>query len=412
MTDAQSIKKFLIWQDNFMVPGMTWYVKRLSANDTLASGAHQAGPYIPPKFLFLIFPKLRRQEVINPDVYFDLYVDSHGQHRNARAIWYNNRLFGGTRNETRITRLGGQSSPLLDVDNTGSLVVFSFVDSGSGRTREAHAWVCQSEEEEALVEDRIGPVEPGQRVINAPAWGIRPPPFIPHPKTKSNCRLGPDEIPETWLEKFPTGAEIIGRAVELCSVTNLGPDKRLLKRRNCEFEVFLSLEEAVELPVIREGFTDIDAFVSHAQSILNRRKARSGRSLELHLREIFIEEGLQENVDFSYQAETEAKRKPDFIFPSRSAYGNSDYPVDRLRMLGVKTTCKDRWRQILNEAERVRTKHLLTLQEGVSINQFQEMQGLHVRLVVPASLHSKYPAAIRSDLMTFEEFINEVRSLK
>ena len=49
MTDAQLIKKFLIWQDRFMAPDVIWYVKRLSANDTLASGAHQAGPYIPQK---------------------------------------------------------------------------------------------------------------------------------------------------------------------------------------------------------------------------------------------------------------------------------------------------------------------------------------------------------------------------
>ena len=240
---------------------------------------------------------------------------------------------------------------------------------------------------------------------------MRPPLLIPHPKTKTDCRLGPEKIPEAWLEKFPPGIEIVEKSVELCPVVSLGPDSRLLKRRDCEFDVFLSLEEAVELPIIKEGFTDIDEFISHAQSILQRRKARSGRSLELHLREIFFEEGLQEDVDFSYQAETEAKRKPDFIFPSRTTYRNLDYPDDRLRMLGVKTTCKDRWRQILNEAARIKTKHLLTLQEGVSINQFREMRGSNVQLVVPASLHSKYPAAIRSDLLTLEEFVSEIKSL-
>ena len=395
-----------------MVPNVIWYVKRLSANDTLASGAHQAGPYLPKKFLFFIFPELQRQDAENPDVYFNLYVDSHDQHRKARAIWYNNKLFRGTRNETRITRFGGKSSPLLNVENTGALVVFAFVDNNSDRTREAHVWVCRSEEEETLVEDRVGPVEPGQRLINSPEWSIQPPLFVPHPKIKSGCRLAFDEIPGAWLEEFPPGAEIIEKSVELCPVIGLGPDDRLLRRRGCEFDVFLSLEEAVELPVIKEGFTNIDAFVSHAQSILQRRKARSGRSLELHLKEIFIEEGLEEDMDFSYQAETESKRKPDFIFPSRSSYGDPDYPADRLRMLGVKTTCKDRWRQILNEAERIQIKHLLTLQEGVSVDQFQEMRCSNVRLVVPASLHSKYPATIRSELITLKEFIDEIKSLK
>ena len=411
MTEAKRIKKIFAWQENFLVPDVIWYVKRLSANDTLASKAHQAGPYVPRDFLFSVFPKLHQQNARNPDVWFDLYVDSHGQHRNAKAIWYNNKFFGGTRNEARLTNLGGQSSPLLDADNTGSLVIFTFVGSGSGGVRTAHVWVCQSEVEEALIEDRVGPVEPGQWLAYSPAGDIRPSLLVPRSRTRLGCRLAATEIPEAWFEKFPTGAEIIEKSIKLCSVTGLGPDERLLTRRNCEFDVFLSLEEAVELPVIKEGFTNIDAFVSHAQSILQRRKARSGRSLEVHLREIFIEEGLRENVDFSHGVEAEPGRRPDFIFPSRSLYDNPDYPDHRLRMLAVKTTCKDRWRQILNEAGRIATKHLLTLQEGVSIGQFQEMQDSGVRLVVPTSLHSKYPAAIRSDLMTLEEFIDEIKLL-
>jgi hypothetical protein len=80
-------------------------------------------------------------------------------------------------------------------------------------------------------------------------------------------------------------------------------------------------------------------------------------------------------------------------------------------MLASKTTAKDRWRQILNEADRVATKHLLTLQEGVSKAQFAEMTAANVRLVVPAKLIQKYPKAIQSELMTLESFIYEVRSL-
>jgi hypothetical protein len=56
-------------------------------------------------------------------------------------------------------------------------------------------------------------------------------------------------------------------------------------------------------------------------------------------------------------------------------------------MLAAKTTCKDRWRQILNEADRIPAKHLLTLQEGVSEGQFREMNDAGVRLVVPRALH-------------------------
>ena len=412
MVEAKRVKKFFSWQVRFMVPGAIWYVKRLSANDTLATKAHQAGPYIPSSFLFSVLPELHREEVKNPDTRFDLHIDSHKQTRNIRAIWYNNKLFGGTRNETRLTNFGGKESPLLRSDSTGALVILVFDDGDASRGKEAHVWVCSSKAEEDILEDRVGPVEPGQWLAYSPARDVRPPLFTSRPKVGSDCRLAASEIPKAWLDKFPTGSEMICKTIELCPAVNLNPDERLLRRRDCEFEMFLGLEETVDLPVIQEGFVDIEGFVLHAQSILQRRKARSGRSLELHLREIFIEEGLQEDVDFSYGIETEPGRRPDFLFPSKTLYGNPNHPDHQLRMLAVKTTCKDRWRQILNEAGRITTKHLLTLQEGVSVNQFQEMLDSGVRLVVPAGLHGKYPEEIRLSLMTLKEFIDGVKHLR
>ncbi len=80
-------------------------------------------------------------------------------------------------------------------------------------------------------------------------------------------------------------------------------------------------------------------------------------------------------------------------------------------MLAARTTCKDRWRQIPNEAERIPVKHLLTLQEGVSADQFQEMKKSGVRLVVPAGSWKHYPRDIRPELTTPESFIADVRHL-
>lgn len=48
---------------------------------------------------------------------------------------------------------------------------------------------------------------------------------------------------------------------------------RLMRRRECEFQIFRSVEEAVELPVITAGFTSIDDFIARAQTILQRRKS-------------------------------------------------------------------------------------------------------------------------------------------
>lgn len=51
------------WMEEHSAPHFTSYVKRLSGNDTLANGSHQAGPYIPRDFLFAVFPALNRREI-------------------------------------------------------------------------------------------------------------------------------------------------------------------------------------------------------------------------------------------------------------------------------------------------------------------------------------------------------------
>lgn len=404
----------LEWLDAHGGPRFTWYVKRLSGNDTLANGSHQAGPYIPREILFRVLPALNRQDVKNPDVWFNLYVDSHADHRQVRAVWYNNHYHDTTakrgRDETRVTNFGGGASALLDPESTGALTVFAFAAADPAAVPECHVWVCRHETEEDLVEDRVGPVEPGKWLLWPPAQGGLFPTDA-RPAVRTSCWLGDDEIPAAWRLKFPTGADIIRKAVELRDDSSLDPDRRLIRRRECEFEIFRSVEQAIELPHIMAGFTNIDGFIARAQTILQRRKARSGHSLELHARAIFLEERLVEGTHFAHQPVSEDGKTPDFLFPSVASYHDPAFPADRLRMLAVKTTCRDRWRQILNEADRIPMKHLLTLQEGVSETQFREMTNAGVQLVVPAGLAETFPKDVRPHLQTLESFIGDVRLL-
>lgn len=405
------------WLDEFGSPGHVWFAKRLSGNDTLANGAHQAGPYIPKEFLFEMFPALNRPEAENPDVQFDFYIDSHGDYRKVRAVWYNNKLRGGTRNEARLTGFGGAASALLDADSTGTLAVFSFTLNDNVAS-EAHVWVCHNATEEDLFEERIGPVEPKENVIWKPGEGLATTLFLatgvgrPKLATRKTCALADSEIPANWLDKFPTGEAIIKKTLDFRPPTAMNPDVRLLRRRQCEFELFLSVEQAFFLPRIQKGeFASIESFVGLAQSILQSRKSRSGNSLELHAREIMIEEGLVANKDFCHKPIVESGKRPDFIFPSQAAYDDKAFPDAKLRMLAAKTTCKDRWRQVINEANRIKEKHLLTLQEGISENQFAEMREEGVRLVVPLGLHSAYSEKVRPHLISFESFIGDIRLL-
>lgn len=377
-------------------------IKRLSANDTGATGGHQVGLYIPSQIVETLFPSINHTNELNPSVMLTAHVSSHVcPDSQARAIYYNGRYFGKTRNEKRITRWGS-GSPLQDTENTGALTLLAFDFTPEKDSEFVDIWVCINADEEDIIESMIGEVIPGTVLFDA-AEKI----FGGFALTPKGLKPGYD-VPIEWRDNFPTGREIIRFAAEHYSNTPGDPDKKLIDRRRIEYEIFLHIEEIHVLDIIRKGFGSVDEFILLANSVSNRRKSRAGKSLELHLEQLFIEHGL---TQFATQAKTEGNKKPDFLFPSALAYHDTRFPDHKLRMLAVKTTCKDRWRQILNEANRIKNIHLFTLQEGVSLAQFREMRQEGVTLVVPSSLHKKYPEEVRENLMTLGGFIRELCEL-
>src|SRR4051794_2908463 len=102
-------------------------------------------------------------------------------------------------------------------------------------------------------------------------------------------------------------------------------------------------------------------------------------------------EHLLREAKVPFDCRPDIEGEPDILIPGKAEYSDPHFPIDRLFMLGVKTTCKDRWRQVLNEAQRIQRKHLMTIQEGISKKQLLQMQQSNVSLVVPKRLHSRYP---------------------
>jgi hypothetical protein len=393
------------WLDSVKGPQWSVFFKVLAGNDTLLTRSHQAGPYIPRAVLFRLFPTVAVSTALNPRATLPIRIDSHGVETTVSAIWYNNRIVAaGTRNETRITGWGGRSSPVLDPESTGSLCAFAFLKFGEGDAEACRIWLCTTLEEEEAITARVGAVEPGVSVFIDPHredfefYGLR--------ETDAPCRLAAEQMPADWKFTFPSAAAILQWTLDnLPRARRLPADQRLLMRRDCEFELFRSIEEVSVLPRIMKGFATVDLFVEFANAVTNRRKARSGMSLELQTRTILDEEG----VSYSHGAISEHGKRPDFLFPSADAYRSAGFPAERLRMLGVKTTVKDRWRQVLDEAGRIPVKHLLTLQHGVSPRQFEQMRLAGIRLVVPRPLQKAYVASVRQHLVTLADFVLELR---
>ena len=180
------------------------------------------------------------------------------------------------------------------------------------------------------------------------------------------------------------------------------PDAALMAWMEREEVLFKTLERHLIGERLAKGFStdDIDDFIQFSLSVQNRRKSRVGLALENHMEVIFRAQGIR----YQRTAITENKSKPDFLFPGAAQYHSDSFKTDWLSMLAVKSTCKDRWRQALAEANRITEKHLLTLEPAISINQTAEMQDKHLQLVVPQGLHATYTETQRQWLFNLADF--------
>ena len=190
------------------------------------------------------------------------------------------------------------------------------------------------------------------------------------------------------------------------------PDMALVAWLDHEEAMFRRLERRIVSARIEQGFVsiegvDVDGFLSFSLSVQNRRKSRMGQSFEHHLGAVFDACG----VPYTKGGKTERNNKPDFLFPGQVAYSDPAFPVNRLAMLAAKSVCKERWRQILPEADRIAAKHLVTLEPGISSAQTDQMLAHAVQLVVPTAIQPSYSTAQREWLWSVERFVLHVRQL-
>ena len=179
----------------------------------------------------------------------------------------------------------------------------------------------------------------------------------------------------------------------------LQQEERLFKRMERQ-----QIEEKLETGFVNSGQTDVDGFLKFSLTIQNRRKSRAGLSFEHHIAAVLDAHGIR----YAHDKKVEYGSRPDFVFPGVDEYHDQNFPQASLTMLGAKTTCKDRWRQVLAEAPRIPEKHLITIEPAISENQTKEMQAHNLQLVVPESLHETFGVAQRSWLMDVAGFIELV----
>lgn len=192
------------------------------------------------------------------------------------------------------------------------------------------------------------------------------------------------------------------------------PDDAILNWMEHEEKLFRIYERFLVQQRLRLGLgtkgDDVEAFISFSLSVQNRRKSRVGHAFEGHLDKIFKLHGLRFEQGRGKSQVTENRSRPDFLFPGFAEYHDPKFPRGKLFMLGAKTSCKDRWRQVLSEAHQISRKHLITMEAAISKRQTIEMKSSGVQLVVPSRLQETYSIEQQGWLLGLEDFIDVVKA--
>lgn len=186
------------------------------------------------------------------------------------------------------------------------------------------------------------------------------------------------------------------------------PDGALLAWMEREELLFKTLERHLVEKELKKGFGEeekrVENFIGFSLSVHQRRKSRAGYAFENHLAHIFDEN----KVRYSSKPKTERKNMPDFLFPGINEYQDSKFEAALLTMLGLKTSAKERWRQVIPEADRIWPKHLITLEPAISKNQTDEMISQRVCLVLPKPIIKTYAAEQQKQIMSLADFVSLV----
>lgn len=369
------------------------YCKFLSANDSGAMGGHQSGILVSKSAKDMMFAQaLENENILKRTVEIQWQNDL----RTESSFTYYS-----SKNELRITKFG-RSFPFLNPEQTGALFVFT---RQSADQYSAFFLETEDDIEQFLSAFGIGPTETNHMIDTSAVL----------PETQE--RIAIQKFIDTLTVEFPlsdvmsaAARDIQNRVYNHLEYIRTNPDRKIIEWTNTEYALFRAIEHARYGDKIFHGFATVDEFITMANMVLNRRKSRAGKSLEHHLSAIFDGNDIQ----YTAQAVTEGNKKPDFLFPSQAAYHNATFPTDKLISLAAKTTCKDRWRQVINEADRLRglPKYLCTLQQGISPAQMDEMQAENVILVVPRPYIVSYPADRRDRIWTVTKFVDYVREVE
>jgi len=215
-------------------------------------------------------------------------------------------------------------------------------------------------------------------------------------------------------------------AIQGVSVTIKGKDEAYIKTHFSElvtesqkkaYEIYLQSEKESwmkALPVYLQSaikpdpdgkevieflVNNFDEFDSYFLSLIQSRKPRAGSAFQYTLKELF------KKLNYPFKEEASVEGKPDFLLPGEKHYKEN---APDCIIFTIKTTTRERWKQILIEGRKGLGQFLGTMDNGISENILKDMLANRINVVVPKNLkidNEKYEKA--TNVLSFEDFFTD-----
>lgn len=431
------------------------FYKVLSYNDKSWSwlrSAHQSGFVVPAEVQSLIFPKKEADEGVGPDTvrferegtsYYlvDMLWDKNGDWSkyytgdSDRRKSKFGRSYGDRTGEYRIT--GGLNKEMFKNSPSGSIIVLAR-DAGAkaaGQYRYYYDIYAPDEDDYRAFLEYFGFTEgfdyqfaditafslPTADEIRELVEQYRPDSVLEKSqKVNQLARMtwdrhmadnGMSELTDIFRGKAKPGDLIR-------DLWKLGHEVlKEVQKQICPFDVMtLIITEAGKatigidelMHVLAERFEDIRRlFVSINGSV----STIAGKAFEKHL-ELWL---FTNKIPYEPQVKLDGSKIPDFTLSSKEFYYLPDdvRDMDDAMLLSAKTSLRERWDEIFEEGNRVKTRYLLTLDTGVSSALLGVMKEKEVNLVVTEENKSSleaYKAA--PNAITFDELLGIISKAK
>lgn len=145
---------------------------------------------------------------------------------------------------------------------------------------------------------------------------------------------------------------------------------------------------------IKRAFPELNAFFL---SLTQSRRSRAGDSFQVVMNELL------RRLGYPFTPKPQLDGNPDLVLPSKAHYERS--PMDCV-VLTLKTTLRERWRQVVTEGAKGTHFYLATIDEKLSAKELGEMSAKKVFVVVPQSAkEGRYSA--HDNVLSFEDFIED-----